>query len=508
MAEGILYTDFYQFTMAHVYFRAGLHESPAQFDHFFRSYPDYGEHKAGYCVNAGMEWLLDWMEEARFGDAEIDYLRSLTGSAGSRLFPDDFLGWLRATGGFDGVSMKAIPEGRVVHPDVPLTVVTGPLAMVQILESPLLNLLNYPTLVATKAARLKQVGRAMLFEFGMRRAPERGASAGARAALIGGADFSSNTGISSVLGHPPKGTHAHSMVAALIATGATELDAFRAYADVYPDDCVLLVDTIDTLASGLPNAITVFRELRKKGHAPLGVRLDSGDLAYLAIQAAKMLDEAGLTNVHIVLSNQLDELVLLQIHDQIREEAPRYGVDAGALIGRLIYGVGTRLISSKGDAALDGVYKLVALKHGATWRPTIKLSETPAKVLNPDRKRVWRLYDARAKAVADLISLESEDPREWEQITLCHPAEPDTHRTLRRDELTEIEPLLVDVMRDGKRVGEVPPLEDLRKRCAADVERLDAGVRRIVNPHRYHVSVTESLRDLKRRLAESVREEG
>jgi nicotinate phosphoribosyltransferase len=323
-AEGILFTDQYQLTMAQLYYRVGLHERKVQFDHFFRRYPDYGAHEAGYCINAGLEWLLHWMEEARFRPGDIEYLRGQIGRAGVPVFVDDFLAWLQRNGTFGGITMRAIPEGRVVHPNVPLTVVQGPLAMAQILETPLLNHLNYQTLIATKAARIHESGRRrLLLEFGLRRGHGKGANAGARAALIGGADFTSNVGVSHVLGYPPKGTHAHSMVQLFMSLGMTELDAFRAYADVYPDDCLLLVDTIDTLESGVPNAIHVFEELRRRGHKPLGIRLDSGDLAYLSIQSAKMLNDAGFPDTSIVLSNNLDELVILQIITQISEEAPR-----------------------------------------------------------------------------------------------------------------------------------------------------------------------------------------
>ncbi|HET6261820.1 MAG TPA: nicotinate phosphoribosyltransferase, partial [Chloroflexia bacterium] len=212
-AEGILFTDQYQLTMGQVYFRAGLHERQAQFDHFFRNYPDYGTHKAGYCINAGLEWLLDWMREARFRDQDIEYLRAQEGRAGTPVFGDDYLQWLRDYGNFEALSMRAIPEGRVVHPHEPLTVVQGPLAMSQILETALLNHLNYPILVATKASLIKDSSRgSLLLEFGLRRAQDKGANAGTRAALIGGADFTSNVGVSHVLGYQPRGTHAHSMV--------------------------------------------------------------------------------------------------------------------------------------------------------------------------------------------------------------------------------------------------------------------------------------------------------
>jgi len=506
IAEGILFTDQYQLTMAQLYYRMGLHEKQVQFDYFFRKYPDYGNHQAGYCVNAGLEWLLDWMHESRFRDEDIAYLRAQTGRTGTRVFHDDFLKWLRVNGNFDAITMHAIPEGRVVHPNVPLTVIQGPMAMAQILESPLLNHLNYQTLIATKAARIRESGRGqLLLEFGMRRGHDRGANAGARAALIGGADFTSNVGISHVLGYPPKGTHAHSMVQLFMALGEGELGAFRAYAALYPDDCLLLVDTINTLESGVPNAIKVFEELRCKGHRPIGIRLDSGDLAHLSIQASKMLDEAGFPDTSIVLSNNLDELVIWQIITQIIEEAPRYGVDPDRLIGRLVYGVGTRLITSHGRSALGGVYKLVAVHSDGRWIPAIKISESLEKTPNPGHKRVWRIYDRRGKATADLLSLDEEDPSKMEQIILRHPSDYTKYRILNRNQITEIEPMLVEVLREGKLVYDLPSIEEMRENRRADMNRLDAGVKRIMNPHIYHISLTQRLWELKQNLIESLR---
>jgi nicotinate phosphoribosyltransferase len=500
-AEGILYTDMYQLTMAQLYFRQGLHEKEVQFDHFFRSYPDYGSHKAGYCINAGLEWLLDWMNAAHFRDEDIEILRSQKTSLGKRIFAEDFLDWLRQNGDFSGLSLSAIPEGRVVHPNVPLTVVRGPLAMAQILETSLLNHLNYQTLIATKAARIREIGRGQLMlEFGLRRGQDRGANAGARAALIGGADYSSNVGISSVLGYPPKGTHAHSMVQLFMALNRSELDAFRAYAEIYPDDCLLLVDTIDTLESGVPNAIRVFEELRRQGHRPVGIRLDSGDLAYLSIQAAKQLDQAGFSDVSIVLSNNLDELVIWQIITQIIEEAPRYQMEADHLIKRLVYGVGTRLITSWGEPALGGVYKLVAVCDQDRWVPAIKISESPSKTPNPGHKEVWRIYDRRGNATADLLALPGDEVDKMDRIQLRHPSDHTKQRILESGAISEVEPLLVDILQDGKLVVDLPDIESMRAARQADVERLDPGVRRIMYPHIYHVSLTQSLWNLKQRL--------
>jgi nicotinate phosphoribosyltransferase len=505
-AEGILFTDQYQLTMAQLYYRAGLHEKLAQFDHFFRSYPDYGTHKAGFCINAGLEWLLDWMQNTNFRDEDIDYLSRQKSSSGTATFAPDFLTWLRKHGDFSKITMHAIPEGRVVHPNVPLTVITGPLAMAQILETALLNHLNYQTLIATKAARIREIGRGQLMmEFGLRRAQGTAANAGARAALIGGADFTSNVGMSHVLGFQPKGTHAHSMVQVFLALGGSELDAFHAYADVYPDDCLLLVDTIDTLASGVPNAIRVFEKLRRKGHRPVGIRLDSGDLAYLSIQAACQLDKAGFDETRIVLSNQLDELVIWQILTQIQEEAPRYGVEPEALIHRLVFGVGTRLITSTGAPALDGVYKLVAVQQDNHWVPAIKISETPDKTINPGHKLAWRVYDQRSKATADLLSLDDEEPDNMPDILFRHPSEHTKYRVLTHEDIAEIEPLLVPILREGQRVYDLPAIEDIRKVRQADVERLDPGVKRLMYPHQYHVSVTQRLWNLKQALIEKTR---
>jgi nicotinate phosphoribosyltransferase len=500
-AEGILFTDEYQLTMAQVYFRQGLHETPAQFDHFFRSYPSYGVHQAGYCINAGLAWLLDWLQAAHFRPSDLDYLRGQRSHNGRQLFGDDFLNWLGRDGNFSAINLCAIPEGRVVHPNVPLTVVRGPLAMAQLLETALLNMLNYQTLIATKAARIHASARGgTVLEFGMRRGHAEGVNAGARAALIGGANFSSNVGVSHVLGYPPKGTHAHSMVQAFIARGADELTAFRAYADVYPDDCLLLVDTVSTLESGVPNAIRVFEELRRNGHEPQGIRLDSGDLAYLSIRAAKMLDAAGFDRTAIVLSNNLDELVIWQIITQIQDEAPRYGVDPDRLIRRLVYGVGTGLITSRGQGALDGVYKLVALGQHGEWVPALKVSETPEKTINPGDKQVWRLYDHRGRATTDLLSLQGEHPLDRIPVMLHHPVNHMRFRGLEAGEVSEVETLLVNVLDEGRLVYGLPSLEQMRAAREADLERLDPGVKRLMNPHIYHVSLTERLWELKQSL--------
>ena len=376
--------------------------------------------------------------------------------------------------------------------------------MSQILESSLLNKLNYQILIATKAARIKEAARGQpILEFGLRRGHDTGVNAGVRAALIGGADFTSNAGISHVLGYLPKGTHAHSMVQLFITLGEGEIGAFRSYADLYPDDCLLLVDTINTLESGVPNAIKVFEELKRKGHKPVGIRLDSGDLAYLSIQCARMLDKAGFSDTKIVLSNQLDELVILQILAQIEQEAPKYGIDADILIKRLVYGVGTRLITSGGSSALDGVYKLTSVFENGSWIPAIKLSDSTAKTINPGRKSVWRFYDNRGKSTADLITLEDENPLEATSIVMHHPSDHTKIRVLKREDFSRAEPLLVDVLNGGKLVYDLPTIDTMREWKQRDMKMLDSGVKRIMNPHIYHVSLSDKLWNMRERLINS-----
>lgn len=498
---GILGTDQYQLAMAQVYWKEGLANRDAQFDYFFRHYPDYGNHQAGYCVTAGLGWLLEWMETVRFEPGDIEALASQETAAGAKRFDKGFLDWLAENGDLSGVRVDAVAEGRVVHANAPVATVRGPLAMAQILETPFLNRLNYPTLIATKAARVDDAARgSTVLEFGMRRGPDSGVHAGGRAALVGGADFTSNVALSYLVGLDPKGTHAHSMVQAFIALGSSELDAFRKFAAVYPDECVLLVDTIDVLRSGVPNAIEVFEELRSRGHEPVGIRIDSGDLAYLTIQAALMLDSAGFEDVSIVLSSDLDELLIWQILSQLESEAPRYRLDAADLVGRVTFGVGTRLITSHGAPSLGGVYKLVAIEDGnGTWEPALKISESLEKMAVPGEKRLIRAYDNRGLATADIIAMSDEDPFSEEVVDLYHPHR-GAHRRVQTADISRREDLFEVQFADGKRHGAEPDLGTLRDRRKADLDRLDPGVRRLVNPHIYHVSLTRRMKDLQSKL--------
>jgi len=506
LTEGFLFTDQYQLTMAQLYWKSGLAERTAQFDYFFRRYPDYGEHQAGYAVTAGLGWLLDWIDDTRVLAQDLEVLRAQRDVTGKPRFDEGFLAWLNDAGGFDALTIRSIPEGRVVHAHEPVAIVEGPLALAQLLETSLLNHFNYQTLIATKASRVVEQARGgAVLEFGMRRGPGVGTNAGTRAALIGGADASSNVGISHLLGVDPKGTHGHSMVQLFIALGGGELTAFRKYAEMYPDECVLLVDTIDTLGSGIPNAIAVFEELRRDGHEPVGIRLDSGDLAHLAVRAAGMLNDAGFPDTSIVLSSDLDELAMWQIRAQINEEAASYGLEASAVTGRLMYGVGTRLISSNGYPALGGVYKLVGIDDDGSWKPAMKISETPEKMPIPGNKRIWRVYDKRGLATADVVSGAGETLRPGDRIHVHHPHRAGVTRVITSSDTAAVEKLLVTVHSGGKRHDGSPDLEEFRRRRTADLERLDVGVRRLINPHRYHVSVTDLVKEMQQRLIAEAR---
>lgn len=504
----LLSTDSYQLVMAQLYVEEGIADRTAQFDHLYRSNPDYGAHQAGYCVFAGLEPLVEWMASVSVTGDDLRALAGQRNPAGDRRYSDDFLAWLREHGHFRELQVEAVPEGRVVHPNVPMITVTGPLAAAQLLETALLNLCNHPTLIATKASRIVDSARGGdVLEFGMRRGPGSAVDAAARAALIGGCTATSNVQASVDLGTDPKGTHAHSLVQAYVALGHGELGAFRAFASRYPDECILLVDTVDTLRSGVPNAIEVFTELRAAGHEPFGIRLDSGDLAHLAVESARMLDDAGFPQTRIVLSGDLDEMTIWQVRTQIADEAPRAGLDGDALCRRLVYGVGTRLITSHGDPALGGVYKLTAVAgDDGTWLPAVKLSENPAKVPIIGPKACWRLHDRRGKASVDLLTAPDEVPfGAGDRMVLHHPSLPGVRREVHRDEIAHVEPLHTLAFADGCPTRPAPSLDELRARRREDIERLDPGVRRMVNPHRYHVSLSDELHRRQQETVERLR---
>lgn len=500
--RGPLFTDMYELAMAQVYVLEGISERQAQFDYFFRSTPDYGTHQAGFCVSAGLGPFLRWMDSLYISDEHVNALADMTSPTGSPVFAPEFLSWLQMPGRFDDIEVRAVTEGRVVHPHVPVISITGPLAVCQLLETSLLNHMNYPTLIATKASRVVRSARGgRVLEFGMRRGPATGVNEGIRAALIGGCVSTSNVEAAIALGRQPIGTHAHALVQAYMALGEGEVGAFRAVAAAAPDECILLVDTVSTLESGVPNAIVVFDELRAAGHEPVGVRLDSGDLAFLAVQTAKLLDDAGYHGVSIVLSSDLDELNIWQILTQIGDDAERLGIDPAPIRRRLVYGVGTRLITSHGSGALNGVYKLVGIEdHNGEWTPAIKISEDQGKVPLPGRKIVWRLYDQRGAAIVDLIGLDDEEPFPTDSITVHHPNRPGVAQTINRADISHVE-----VLHELVVSGRTESIDLLAERCEQDIDRLDVGVRRLVNPHRYHVSITDRLNDLRSELVAAAR---
>jgi nicotinate phosphoribosyltransferase len=469
-----LLTDLYELTMLAGYLEEGMADKPAIFDLFFRTNPFQGS----YAVFAGLDPALDYLEGLRFLPEEIRYLQRLG------LFRPRFLEYLREFR--FTCTVTAPPEGTVVFANEPLLTVEGRLAEAQVVETALLNIINFQTLVATKAARVSHAaGPAEVIEFGLRRAhgPDGGLSC-ARAACVGGVRSTSNVQAGLAFGLPVRGTHAHSWVLAF----PDELTAFRAYAAAFPDSTVLLVDTFDTLTSGLPHAITVARELRDKGHELRGIRLDSGDLAYLSRESRRMLDEAGFPGVRIMASNELDEFVI----SSMREEGGR--VDH--------YGVGTRLATcaGPGGGALGGIYKLVAVNG----RPRLKVTSDAAKATLPGRKRVLRVVAPQGDYVQDVICLEQEQLRGGDRV--FDPANPLQHIILPRQ--TELRELRRVVMEQGRRTAAAETLDDMAERCRAELASLPQGCLRLVNPHRYKVSVSALLNELKNRLMAEVRGQG
>ena len=468
-------TDLYQLTMMNGYLRYGMEKNRACFDLFYRKQGDV----TSYAVVAGLEQVIEYVRSLHFSQADLDYLRSL------RIFDEAFLQYL-ASFRFTG-EILALPEGTVVFPNEPILRVTAPIMEAQLLETALLNIINHQTLIATKAARVVQAAAGdTVLEFGLRRAqgPDAGIY-GARAAMIGGCNSTSNVLAGQLYQTPISGTHAHSWVMSF----PDEISAFRAYAKVFPTNCLLLVDTYDTLKSGVPNAITVFKELREKGFEPSGIRLDSGDLAFLSRQARKMLDEAGFPNVKIVASGDLDENVIWDLKAQ------------GAAID--VWGVGTKMITSASNPALGGVYKLVAEEVDGTFVPRIKISENPIKVTNPGMKQLYRFYDKHTgKALADLITLEEEDYTSGEPFEIFDP-----ENTWKRMTICEYEmrKLLVPIFVNGELVYNSPSLTAIAAYAKHEKDTFWDEYKRLTRPHRYKVDLSQMLYDLKHDLLASCR---
>lgn len=464
-----LLTDFYELTMMYGYFLQGKTDEVATFDLFFRPYDE-----SNFCIAAGLDQAADYIENLHFGAEEIDYLRS-TGA-----FNEEFLAYL-ADFKFTG-TVKAVPEGTVVFPYEPLMVVTAPICQAQLMEAALLNIINFQTLIATKARRICHAANpASVLEFGLRRAQAPDASVyGARAAVIGGCSSTSNVLCAQMFGMPPKGTHAHSWVMSF----PTELDAFMAYATTYPNNCLLLVDTYDTLKSGVPNAIKVFDYLKKQGYKPLGIRLDSGDLAYLSKQARKMLDEAGHSDCKIFASSDIDEYVLQSLKQQNAQ------ID--------IYGVGTKMITSHNTPSLGGVYKLANLCVDGRNYPKMKISDNPVKITNPGKKKLVRLFDkATNKAIADLICLEDEQIDETAPLTLTHPVERWKTKTVTDFYAKD---LYITVFEKGKRILPPQDVYKLQADCKKSLDGFWDEYKRLAQPHDYKVDLSDKLYALKQSL--------
>jgi len=466
-----LLTDLYELTMVGGYFVIGKKDQLANFDYFFRNVPDDG----GFCIAAGLEQIIEYIEHIGFANDDIDYLRTLG------IFPEDVLEYLRQLR-FTG-DLHAVPEGTLIFPHEPIIRVTAPLPEAQLIESALLNIMNFQTLIATKAARICIAAEGgPVVDFGLRRAHGPDAAIGAaRASFIGGAMGTSNTLAGKLLGIPIRGTIAHSWIESF----PSELEAFRAYAKVYPKGCLLLVDTYNTLRSGVPNAIKVGRELRDSGEGQLmGIRLDSGDLAYLSKNSRRMLDQNGFKETKIIASSDLDEWLIESLKKQDAE------ID--------IWGVGTRLVTSYSCPALGGVYKLTAIAENGKMVPKIKRSDNPEKITNPGIKKLVRFYDESGIMRGDVLLLEDESPNRDKPTRAYHPMFPHIYKAYPPE--FEREELFVPVFVNGKRVYETPPLKEIQENTKKSLRRLGSEFKRFQNPHVYHVSLSEKLFRVKQEL--------
>ena len=471
-----LLTDLYQLTMLQGYFEEKQANETVIFDMFFRNNPNSG----GYSVCAGLQQVIEYIEGLHFADEDISYLKTLN------LFSDKFLSYLKDFK-FTG-DIYAIPEGSVIFPKEPIMKIVAPIMEAQLIETALLNIINHQSLIATKASRVVFAANGdTVLEFGLRRAqgPDAGIY-GARAAMIAGCFATSNVLAGQMFDVPVRGTHAHSWVMSF----SDELTAFRKYANLYPNACILLVDTYDTLKSGVPNAIKVFNEMREKGIElkNYGIRLDSGDLSYLSKKARQLLDNAGFNDAIISASNDLDENLISSLKLQ------------GAKISS--WGVGTNMITSKDCPAFGGVYKLSAVYESdkKAFKAKIKLSENAEKNTNPGNKKIYRIYDKDTKKIiADLICLEEETLDTSEELLLFDPL--DTwKKTLLPSHTYYTKELLVPVFKNGKCVYKSPSVMEIREYCKEEMDTLWEESRRLEYPHRTHVDLSQKLWDLKNSL--------
>jgi nicotinate phosphoribosyltransferase len=459
-----LFVDFYELTMAQGHFFNGMSDRRVSFDYFFREIPFRG----GYAVFAGLEDLLDALDQYTFDAEDCEYLRSI----GMRNEFVDYLRDLKVK-----LTVHAPREGEIVFPNEPIVRVEGGIIEAQIVETILLNILNFESLIATKAARIRYAaGDKTVSDFGLRRAQGLAGIYASRAAIIGGADTTSNVFSARQFGLKPAGTQAHSW----IQLYENELDAFRQFAKVFPDTCILLVDTYDTLRSGVPNAITVAKEMESRGERLRAIRLDSGDLAYLSKRARKMLDEAGLRNVGIIASNQLDEYIIRSLQQQ---GAPIDG-----------YGIGTRLVTGKEDAALDGVYKIGM----ADGKPLMKLSENIEKMTLPGVKKIYRYRNGDGIFNSDAILLENEKDID----IMYHPYQPEKNKSLRG---LHTEELLRTVMKDGERLVEKQSPYAIAGYVKERLTHLSEEHKRFEFPHIYKVGISKRLLDERTALVNQIR---
>ncbi len=468
MQKSALITDFYELTMMQGYFLE-KHNPQVVFDMFYRTNPFSG----GYTIFTGLEELLDKLEGLTFSTDDIEYLRSLN------QFDDSFLDFLKNYH-FTG-DIYAFEEGTPAFPGEPLIRVETSLIDAQLIESLLLNTVNFQTLIATKANRmvLATKGHGAIMEFGLRRAQgEDGAHSAARASFIGGTKVTSDTYAGKIYGIPVAGTMAHSWIMSF----KSEEEAFRRFAEIYPDNCIFLIDTYDVLGSGIEAAIKIGLEMKEKGKR-IGVRIDSGDLSYLTKAVRAKLDEAGLKDATICISNDLTEDIILNL---INDGAP---IDS--------WGIGTHLVTGGSQASLNGVYKLSAQYEDGELKPKMKVSNSYEKTTNPGRKQVYRFFDRNGNALADLIALEDEDITAGKDYTFYHPFSTQDLFHLKSAKYSEIKSLLVKKMEGGKKIQKSPSLPAIQKNAAELISHFDKSYTRQINPHIYKVSLSEKLRNLK-----------
>lgn len=468
-------TDLYQLTMMNGYYKKGVENDTAVFDVFFRKNVCEG----GYTIVCGIEEIVHYINNLSFNEHDLDYLRSLN------LFDEDFIGFLRDFK-FTG-DIYAVEDGSVMFPGEPIIVVKAPLYQAQLVETAILSIVNFMTLIATKASRVcNAAGGDPVLEFGLRRAqgPEAGLY-GAKAAIIGGCTGTSNVLTGKMFGVPVAGTHAHSWVQKF----DSELEAFRAYVQTYPDSCLLLIDTYNVLESGIKNALIVFDELRAKGFEPIGVRLDSGDLTYLSKEVRKILDDAGYPNAKITASNDLDEYTIISLKQE------------GAAIDS--WGVGTKLITSYDYPSLGGVYKLAATTNReGILEPKIKISENPEKINNPGFKKVVRIYNKNEKCEADLIMLDDETIDETKPLEIFDPVYTWKRRVYENYTIRE---LLKPLFLEGKLVRERKSVYEVKEYAKKELSSMWDQYKRIKNPHIYKVDLSQKLWDMKNDLIASKR---